>query len=233
MIEVTDFQRGFFQENGYVVFKGLLSKKEVENCLLESERLEKYISECKDKSKDFSFDAIKEDVLRAVFNVRKYSNYFLTMPCKKQITKMIKEINNAYKKSNMIGSIFWYKKAFIGSAQPWHQDLAYHVEFKKKYDFGVNLWIALDKAEQNNGCLQILPKSHQLGLVDHNKWKNQLGREVIEIDINKSFPNSLPLYMELNPGDAVLFNWMCAHCSDINRSDNPRRAVSYGFLLRK
>lgn len=220
-----------FSDFGYLRINNFLSSDEINQCLKEGDFLEKKCIDEDIQSKDFSFEKQEEKILRAIFNVKDYSSYISNLMDKKDlINNVLKKVTD-YNKYEIVGSIFWFKKAKVASSQPWHQDLAYHQDFRDRYDFGANLWIALDTAKIENGCLQILPGSHKSNLVVHETENNGL-REILEIDIKKVFPKIPILPMELNPGDAILFNWLCAHCSEPNFSSNSRRALSFGFLMK-
>jgi len=53
----------------------------------------------------------------------------------------------------------------IGTGKPWHQDNAY---FQcAPADEVLTAWIALDDADESNGCLQYIDGSHQRGILDH------------------------------------------------------------------
>ncbi|MYI61652.1 MAG: phytanoyl-CoA dioxygenase family protein, partial [Gemmatimonadetes bacterium] len=57
-----------------------------------------------------------------------------------------------------------------GREKPWHQDCAYF-----NYPLGttiIGVWIALDHADANNGCLHILPGTHREGPVNHFKRRD-------------------------------------------------------------
>ena len=51
---------------------------------------------------------------------------------------------------------------------PWHQDLAYLIPEDAGETLFVNFWIPLVKATAENGCLQVLRGSHQVGLLPHD-----------------------------------------------------------------
>lgn len=63
------------------------------------------------------------------------------------------------------------KPPYHGASQPWHQDSAYWSIQPFQL---VTCWIALDEATVENGCMQFIPKSHKLGLLEHRaggRWR--------------------------------------------------------------
>jgi hypothetical protein len=62
--------------------------------------------------------------------------------------------------------IVFMKPARVGSRQPYHQDrvLGYHIDDQAGM---VGLWLALDRADEENGCLRFLPGSQKNRLTRH------------------------------------------------------------------
>ncbi len=53
----------------------------------------------------------------------------------------------------------------IGGEKPWHQDNAYFLMEPLEKVAGV--WIALDRATPENGCMHVIPASHRRGPQPH------------------------------------------------------------------
>ncbi|CAH1272264.1 PHYHD1 [Branchiostoma lanceolatum] len=89
------------------------------------------------------------------------------------------------------------------------------------------VYIAVDKADKTNGCLQVIRSSHLAGRVEHKRVAGETGAD--EERVNQLKKVLEHVYVELDPGDAVLFHCNVLHRSDQNRSDRRRRAylVSY------
>lgn len=117
------------------------------------------------------------------------------------------------------------KEPFTGGAHIWHQDYGYWYENGCLFPDMGTVWIAVDKANRNNGCLKILPRSHQAGRIEHVKIGEQVGADVDRVG---QLAKRLPLtYVELDPGDALFFHSNLLHRSDQNSSPNRR----WAFLL--
>ena len=56
-----------------------------------------------------------------------------------------------------------------------HQDHNYWQMFGSKYSDANAVFIAIDDATEENGCLQVVPQSHLLGLLPHNSHKGYNG----------------------------------------------------------
>ena len=65
----------------------------------------------------------------------------------------------------MIQDMALLKPPHIGSEKPWHQDMAYFGWSPPERIVGV--WIALDPATAENGCMRVIPGTHREGPVPH------------------------------------------------------------------
>lgn len=112
------------------------------------------------------------------------------------------------------------KEPFVGGAWEWHQDYGYWYNNGCLFPNMASCLIAVDRATQANGCLQILRGSHRLGRLDHGKTGDQVGIEQERVDAAmKIFPLE---YVEAEPGDALFFHGNLLHRSDRNTSPDPR-----------
>tara|TARA_B100000686_G_scaffold336278_1_gene405977 strand:- start:4791 stop:5660 length:870 start_codon:yes stop_codon:yes gene_type:complete len=98
----------------------------------------------------------------------------------------------------------------------WHQD------YVSWYDDGVmfprmlTVAIALESTSRASGCLQVIPGSNHMGLLDHDDTKNFDRR----IDAAKKMLGLV--YCEMEQGDAVFFHCNTLHGSAANRSTSSR-----------
>ena len=59
------------------------------------------------------------------------------------------------------------KDPFGGGAWEWHQDYGYWYYNGCLRPDMLSMMIALDRSDQNNGCLQVVKGSHKMGRIDH------------------------------------------------------------------
>ncbi|MBA2482688.1 MAG: phytanoyl-CoA dioxygenase family protein [Planctomycetes bacterium] len=107
---------------------------------------------------------------------------------------------------------------------PWHQDASYWAIEPKKT---VTAWLALGETSPDNGCLRIIPGSHtrtseHRAISDPTSWFDK-GVDPRDID------ESTAVDLALRPGEAVLFNEATLHGSEMNRSSQPRVAISFRY----
>ena len=114
----------------------------------------------------------------------------------------------------------------IGAPTPWHQDEAY-------WDPGMqytslSVWMPLQEANLENGCMQFIPGSHRWEVKPHHSINHDPkihGLEVDELDDSNAVACPLP------PGGATFHLSRTFHYTSPNRSDQPRRAYILVFGL--
>ena len=114
------------------------------------------------------------------------------------------------------------KEPKVGGAWEWHQDYGYWHEYGCLAPDMLSIMVAVDAADRENGCLQVLTGSQRLGRLTHLRQREQTvtDRERVEQAL-KRFPL---VHVELAAGDAVVFHCNLLHASDPNRSEQPRWA---------
>jgi len=114
------------------------------------------------------------------------------------------------------------KPARQGTHLPWHQDGG--DVWKLDRDPLVTTWIALDPASRLNGCVEVIPGTHRLGLL------TTAGSTVRAEDVERHCPERAIEYLEIEAGECLLLhNWLI-HRSHINTTDTPRRALSACYM---
>lgn len=109
----------------------------------------------------------------------------------------------------------------IGREKPWHQDHAY---FDLPMDTCiVSAWVALDKADPENGCMHVIPASHQDGPVVHFKRRDW---QICDTDVARGQIEAVAL----EPGGVLLWHGRLHHGSPANHSDRRRRALQLHFV---
>lgn len=114
------------------------------------------------------------------------------------------------------------KPAGQGTVLPWHQDGGDVWALDR--DPLVTVWVALDPATVANGCMEVVPGSHRLGLLTAE------GSTVREDHAAIHCPPERRLPLEVEPGHGVLLhNWLI-HRSGVNTSPISRRAFTGCYL---
>jgi phytanoyl-CoA hydroxylase len=108
----------------------------------------------------------------------------------------------------------------LGREKPWHQDHAYF-----DYPLGtpvVGVWIALDEATLENGCMHLLPGRHREGPIPHFRRRDWQICDSVVLGTR-----SLPV--PLKPGGLLLFDGLLPHGTPHNSSPNRRRALQFHY----
>lgn len=131
--------------------------------------------------------------------------------------------------------LYFFKPPGTGRPIAWHQDSWY---FRNIYISSVGdaidqstigTWLALDDADEENGCLWVIPGSHRLGVIDHSEVESDdylLQKRVTVSDEMEE--RAIPV--EVPKGALVFFNNALLHRSTPNRSDRFRRAYIVHYM---
>lgn len=121
-----------------------------------------------------------------------------------------------------------------GTEVLWHQDGGYTEETKTPDPVEelsvadlhmVNVWAPLVPARPENGCMQFIPGTHKLGVVDHVQRKYYL--EVVEKEIQSRIDQAVDV--ECDPGDVVLFSNMLFHRGQPNVKNIVRWSLDWRY----
>jgi len=123
----------------------------------------------------------------------------------------------------MLQEMALVKPPRIGGEKPWHQDAAYFRGSDPNLVFGV--WIALDPATPENGCMQVIPGSHRRGPVPHIPAEDINLCTIRPEHVHTQQRVALPM----QPGDALVFHSLIHHYTAANRSDLRRRALQFHY----
>lgn len=232
LFELTQEEKNLYEEQGYILVKGLLQK----------ERLDLYNRRFADIANGIlpkkPFMILMKDITIAKTNLN--GDAYITKLQEFQDD----EIMFGY--SNEPG-ILKYVKAIIGedvyaihtmyinkppdtgmgtSIHPSHQDLFYF-PFRPHQNL-IGVWTAMENVNTENGCLYVLPGSHKRGeLLEHTYAqdmpvnKGYLGIHNLAEEDKEQF-----VYLEMEPGDTIFFNTLLIHGSGPNLSTSTRKACS-------
>lgn len=105
--------------------------------------------------------------------------------------------------------------------QPWHQDWRYA---QGSYN-AATFWIPLQKVTIENGTIDIIPKSHLLGLLGTEELENPRRFSITDPRIEK-----MPYFpVELEMGECVAFSQMLVHRSGENITKSPRLSAQLRY----
>lgn len=125
-----------------------------------------------------------------------------------------------------VQSMYFYKEPGA-PGQAAHQDYHYIRDEPKTM---IAAWVAMERTDEENGCLWVIPGSHRLGLLPHGKVKNVEEHEpwtdeTEGVDLSQEVP------VILEKGDILFFHELLIHSSTRNRSkDRWRRSYVCHYI---
>jgi ectoine hydroxylase-related dioxygenase (phytanoyl-CoA dioxygenase family) len=114
-----------------------------------------------------------------------------------------------------------FKRPREGSGFRWHQDSPYWAHVSRHLDRLPNAMLALDDADEGNGCLRVVRGSHRHGLLPGRPGDGVLGplfTDPAAFDAGQQVAAAMPA------GSLLFFSPHTVHGSEPNRSDRARRA---------
>ena len=89
-------------------------------------------------------------------------------------------------KPQLVDDAALLKPPHSGQEKPWHQDMAYRgLDYDRRI---IGVWIALDEADADNGCMHVIPRSHMNGATPHYSVRD--GRYAMPTLMWKRTPSS-------------------------------------------
>ena len=108
-----------------------------------------------------------------------------------------------------------------GREKPWHQDRAYFNLTQTTRIVGV--WIALDWATPENGCMQVVEGGHRQGPRVHFMRRDW---QICDSEVARLPRVAIPM----RAGGCLLFDALLPHGTPANRTDRQRWAVQYHYV---
>lgn len=213
---VSDEQIAQFHHDGYLVVRRLFDKTEMDGLLAYAKRDQGLMGESYVRT-DASGGETRLALRNDLDDASAYTAIVRSQRVAGTMAKLLgDEIYHYHHKMTL-------KQPQVGGAWEWHQDYGYWYNFGCLYPDMGSCMIAVDKATQANGCLQVLRGSHKIGRVDHIKVGGQVGADSVRVDA--ALARHELVYCEMDSGDAVFFHSNLLHRSDMNTSNLPRWAL--------
>lgn len=222
---LTEQQQTFWTRNGYLAYdEPLLSAEEVQALAQRTEdigcgRLNHVPAEMIGFEKGIATEGLegqaRYDAVRLINFLHRYDDLVLAICQKPAILDVVEDMLGPNIK--LYTDQFFMKPPFHGGAQEWHQDSGTWTFFAP-HDH-VTVWIAIDEATVENGCLRYIPRSHQCGYVDSAHLPNlvaQLQREEVLVP--------------RKPGYAAFHHSLTLHYTGPNKTPNRRRGIALHYI---
>ncbi len=122
---------------------------------------------------------------------------------------------------------FFAKPALNGKKTPWHQDGQY---WPIRPLATCTVWIAIDAATRENGCLRYIPGSHRQNRLMRHERKDDPGYTLNQELRREEYDEAQAEDLILEAGQMALHDVYIAHGSEENRSPYPRRGMTMRFM---
>jgi ectoine hydroxylase-related dioxygenase (phytanoyl-CoA dioxygenase family) len=148
--------------------------------------------------------------------------------------KLLGFLDAYFEKEYIINHLMLQDKApWTGPQVEWHQEVFNINTFapgtnKSEWKKFLNIYIAVEKQDIENGCLKVFSGSHKLGILPYNdiinehlNHKRQVKYNLLE-KINKKHKVHNCI---MEPGDILIFNHRLVHGSGSNASSRSRKSI--------
>lgn len=221
--DLTDEHVKQFWNQGYLVIDEVLNEKEINDSIealmdiLYDRSLGSRVQFVKPKS-ELHTDEEKELAARKVYDYVDHEPRLRYVAYQEGIMGAMSKLLGEDAKVAQDQAIL--KPPTGGAEKPWHQDMAYgNLAYDKSV---IGIWIALDPAELDNGCMHVIPYSHRDGAVPHYAVRDwQLCDASVQVDHDVAVP--------LKPGGALIFSGLLHHGTPPNFSVKRRRALQLHY----
>ncbi|MEO0445964.1 MAG: phytanoyl-CoA dioxygenase family protein [Verrucomicrobiota bacterium] len=201
-----------YRQEGYLFARSLFSEEEIQ-ALGQRARADRSLDQASSSRDDGKGNAVR----LSLWNHPGEGIYGMFARCRRVVdsVEQLLEGEAYHYHSKMI-----LKDAKVGGAWAWHQDYGYWYQNGLLFPRLCSVMIAVDRATQENGCLQVLQGSHIMGRVDHILSGDQAGADMAVVSAAQE---TMPLiHAEMEPGDALFFHANTLHSSAPNHSDHSR-----------
>ena len=206
-----------YQDNGFVLVKGLFTRDEARALRREAHELAGRVQKLRNLESTWgsvrSGDPSKQTAIAGLHDVQFYSAAFARMIVDPRFTSIAQSIIGP--NVQLHHTKMFIKPPERGSPFPMHQDKPY---FPHERDTMIAAIVHLDDAPLEKGCLRVVPGTHKLGLLEESGQRDHsLPHETYPID------RATPVPAEA--GDAIFFSYLTVHGSGVNTSSEARTTV--------
>lgn len=212
-----------FHRDGYVIVRALLDAAEVELV----------------KRAALSDRRLRENAMTALDAAGRSTNLTLWNHPGDDVYGMVARSHRVVDAMEQLlgGEVYHYhsklsaKEPKVGGAWEWHQDYGYWYQNGCLTPDMASVVIALDRADRDNGCLEVLRGSQRMGRIEHGTRGDQTGADPSRVEAALARFERVPV--ELDPGDGLFFHCNLLHSSSPNESERARWALICCYNTRE
>jgi ectoine hydroxylase-related dioxygenase (phytanoyl-CoA dioxygenase family) len=207
---MNEQQRKQLDEQGYLIFRRLLSKAQIDMILFRLDEL--WVNEG-DQAGEENYI---EPGVRRLANLANKGEMFRSLYAHPQVLEVVETVTGPDVRASMVNARD--VPPHTGVRMPFHMDSDKGcVHDEMGYSAATAIWM-LDEFSIANGATAFVPGSHLLG---------KSPKEALT-DLNASHPDEIVI--DGQPGDVLVFNGHCWHAGRPNETDDHRRAILVHYL---
>lgn len=222
---LTTEQKTFFEENGYLRYKQVLSDEELNALRQRSEDIaEGRVPQIDPRYIQFE-EAFRDgdnrpgsrlDKVRKLVYLCYQDDLFEAVVKKAEIVDVIEDLMGPNIK--FYADQLMMKPRLNGTVTDWHQDSMAWPMFAPQDH--VSCWIALDDATVDNGCMTVIPGSHKWGPIAREYRDRFLAMQEL----------AEPVPVELKAGYCMFHHGLNFHRTGANTTPNRRRGLALHYI---
>jgi len=223
----------YFHDHGFIAVENAFSPQEVRDGL---DGLEHLALGQHSEFKNIMFESAAKDQLAGLSEAERLDAirkmmYFVdceprlnAIACHVDLLSVLRQLVGS-EELTMFQDMALMKPPSIGREKPWHQDCAYFDVPPQSPIVGV--WIALDEAGLDNGCMRVLDGGHQEGPQIHFERRDW---QICDADVETLHTTDHPVVaVPLKPGGCMFFSGLLPHGTPHNTSAKRRRALQFHY----
>ncbi len=224
--EVTQEQIDSYQREGFIILEDFMSEEEIDEILAAVEESVAQMGKQK-VAGDGNVDLVEGDSF--------YDRVFLQRLNLWRINETIKSYFLSPELGEMLAKLagvdgihVWHDQTL--QKAPWANPTAWHLD-NPYWSFhshnALSIWVALDEATIQNGCMYYIPGSHKTASFDNVDIREDVGAL---FDVYTEWRGIEPVVAEMKRGWAGVHNGLTAHGAGPNMTPNPRRAMTCAYM---
>ncbi len=217
-----------YRKNGCLVYRSFLSEKEVKELLRAiADALEamgnKKVAGSSTLNEQKESDEYYDQVFLQKLNLWKVSEHIRNLFLGTGLGEMVCRLED------VDGMRVWHdqtlQKMRWANPTAWHIDNPYWSFHSRN---AISIWVALDDATVQNGCLYYIPGSHKSAEFERNV---DIGKNIGSLfEAYPEWADKEPVVGEMKRGDCGFHNGLTAHGAGPNMTPYPRRAMTCGYM---
>ncbi|MDB5122977.1 MAG: Phytanoyl-CoA dioxygenase [Mucilaginibacter sp.] len=222
-----------FNKDGYLLLKGLFSSEEIQSIREDAKKVflaqllyNKYITDIHISDEEFEKALYKlfKDDLECFVNCGKACQHLISMHRLSLDDRILKQIKLLGISSPNISTrpVMYFNSRHLATSQSYYKSPA-HQDWRSMQGSlnSIVVWIPLVNIDENLGTLQIIPKSHMLGLVESqpDDWFRH-----VDVTNKNDFVS-----VNVEAGDALFFSAFLVHQSGDNITESIRWSCHFRY----